>query len=372
MVFVGNTGSFPPDHCGMDGHQVPSSVVAATPIIAEKPYISIDDRGLYSLNVPRLERDKTGPTTDFAATDSIDFSSVYVASSSDSAATINAKLSQGLHLVLTPGTYSLDAPINVTHPNTIVLGIGLPILQPAAATPCIVVAAVDGVRVAGLILQAGRLRSSALLLFGSADHAGADSNPGFIHDVYARVGGLNDPDDYQVSVDNIMVIASGHVVVDNVWLWRADHGVKGAVYNSSNYAGTGLVVEGGNVTAYGVAVEHTLQDLLQWNGDDGRLFFYQSEFPYDVTQDNYADRGFVSYRVADGVLAHEAVGVGMYSFFRDHAVNMKTAAQTGASPGVKIKHACTKFLNGQGSIAHVVNTLGQSTSSASDPPVYVC
>ena len=221
-------------------------------------------------------------------------------------------------------------------------------------------------------LDKGRVRCSALLLFGSTDHASDDGNPGFIHDVYARVGGLNDPDDYQVSVDNIMVIASSHVVVDNVWLWRADHGVKGGVYNSSNYAGTGLVVDGDNVTAYGVAVEHTLQDLLQWNGDDGRLFFYQSEFPYDVTQDNYADKGYVSYRVADGVLAHEAVGVGMYSFFRDHAVNMKTAAQTGTSPGVKITHACTKFLNGHGSIAHVVNALGQSTSSASDPPVYVC
>ncbi len=76
------------------------------------------------------------------------------------------------------------------------------------------------------------------------------------------------------------------------------------------------------------------------------------------------DEGFVRYRVADGVLAHEAVGVGMYSFFREHAVNMKTAAQTSTSPGVKLKHACTKFLNGQGSIAHVVNALGHSTSSA--------
>jgi hypothetical protein len=63
------------------------------------------------------------------------------------------------------------------------------------------------------------------------------------------VGGLNDPDDFQVSVDNIIVIASGHVVVDNVWLWRADHGVKVAVYNSCNYMGTGLLVDGDNVTA---------------------------------------------------------------------------------------------------------------------------
>ena len=80
----------------------------------------------------------------------------------------------------------------------------------------------------------------------------------------------------------------------------------------------------------------------------------------------------MSYRVADHVLRHEAVGVGMYSFFRDHDVTVKTAAQTGASSGVVVAHVCTKFLNGKGSIMHVINGQGQSTSSASDPPVYVC
>ena len=197
MVFVGNTGSFPPDHCGGGDHQVPSSVAAAAPVIAEKPYISIDGGGLYSLNVPRAERDKVGPTRDFAA-DAFDFSLVYVASAGDSAAAINAKLALGLHLILTPGTYSLEAPITVTRPNTVVLGIGFPVLVPTTAAPCITVADVDGVRVAGLLLQAGRVTSSALLQFGSGSYAGSDSNPSFIHDVFARVGGMNDPDDYQV------------------------------------------------------------------------------------------------------------------------------------------------------------------------------
>ena len=371
MVFVGNTGSFPPDHCGNHDQQVPSSVAAAAPVIAEKPYISIDTRGLYSLNVPRSERNKVGPTLDFAA-DSFDFSLVYVATAGDSAAAINAKLALGLHVILTPGTYSLESPIAITRPNTVILGIGFPILVPATAAPCITVADVDGVRVAGLLLQAGRLTSSTLLQFGSGGYAGSESNPSFIHDVFARVGGMNDPEDYQVSAETMMTIGSGHVVVDNVWLWRADHCVKGQVYNSSNYVGTGLVVNGSNVTAYGVAVEHTLHDLLQWNGEDGRLYFYQSEFPYDVTQDSFGDKGFVSYRVADHVQNHEAMGLGMYSFFRDHNVTVKSAAQTGPSPGVVITHPCTKFLNGMGAIDHVINAQGASTSSAMDPPVYVC
>jgi hypothetical protein len=37
-------------------------------------------------------------------------------------------------------------------------------------------------------------------------------------------------------------------------------------------------------------VEHTLGDLLDWQGERGRTYFYQSELPYDVTQANYGDK----------------------------------------------------------------------------------
>ena len=35
---------------------------------------------------------------------------------------------------------------------------------------------------------------------------------------------------------------------------------------------------------YGLAAEHTLQDIVQWNGVRGATFFFQAEFPYGVTQ----------------------------------------------------------------------------------------
>jgi hypothetical protein len=50
---------------------------------------------------------------------------------------------------------------------------------------------------------------------------------------------------------------------------------------------------------------------LEWNGENGRTYFYQSEFPYDVNQ-SYGDMGFASYKVAENVKRHEAWGVGVY------------------------------------------------------------
>jgi hypothetical protein len=80
------------------------------------------------------------------------------------------------------------------------------------------------------------------------------------------------------------LVNSGNVIIDNTWLWRADHSVAGNVSNSMNPVEAGLVVYGDNVIGYGVAVEHTLGNMLQWWGNGGQTWFYQSEFPYDVDQ----------------------------------------------------------------------------------------
>jgi hypothetical protein len=68
-VLVGNTNA-PPSHCGDQGG-VPFTTVDKTPVVAEKPYIIKSDVG-YSLMVPKLERDKQGPSYAFA--DEIPFS----------------------------------------------------------------------------------------------------------------------------------------------------------------------------------------------------------------------------------------------------------------------------------------------------------
>jgi len=239
MVFVGDT-NVPESHCGLDDTP-PATTIEKTPIIVEKPYVVSDGNNGYSLMVPRLEIDKVGATPGFENADEVPFDQVYVASDSDSAETINAKLDEGLHLILQPGQYNLKDSIKVTKENTVVLGMGLATLISTSGKPCIEVDNVDGVRIAGILLQAGETDSDSLLKWGmSGGFNGSDSNPGVMQDVFARVGGTNQKD-VPVIVDKMVQINSGNIIVDDTWMWRADHGIDGSIDDPTNNAvSTGL------------------------------------------------------------------------------------------------------------------------------------
>lgn len=239
---------------------------------------------------------------------------------------------------------------------------GIATLIPTNGTPAITVGNVDGVRVAGVLLEAGAKNSQSLLMWGEQGYAGSAANPGVISDVYARVGGTNATGDRMTT--NMIQVESGNVLIDDIWLWRADHDVAGLVYNSRNPVQTGLQVNGDNVTGYGLACEHTLGDLLQWNGENGKSYFYQSEFPYDVTQANYGDKGFAAYKVGDNVTNHEAYGTGAYSFFRDNDVTINSGIKAPSKSGVTLTNALTVFLNGKGRIEHVVDGEGGQVYAA--------
>ena len=246
----------------------------------------------------------------------------------------------------------------MTRPSTVVLGLGYATLQPEKGTPAMEVANVDGVKVGGLIFEATKTNSPTLLQVGepgkSASHA---KDPTFIYDICGRVGGS-----VPGEATCIVTINSANVVGDNFWLWRADHGA-GAAWNT-NKNKNGLIVNGNDVTIYGLFVEHTQEYQTLWNGNGGRVYFYQSEMPYDVpNQDAWkqgAVNGYASYKVADTVKTHEAWGLGIYSFFRDAAVVADNAIETPTAPGVKMHHMVTVFLTGKGGINHVINGKGNA------------
>ncbi len=96
--------------------------------------------------------------------------------------------------MLSPGVYNLDDSITVKQPNTVILGLGMATLVASAGKPAIVVGDVDGVRIAGILLQAGPTKTSALLKWGTG-YGGSQSNPGVLSDVFARVGGPNNPNE---------------------------------------------------------------------------------------------------------------------------------------------------------------------------------
>ena len=380
MVFVGVDGA-PAAHCG-----APDSLVSveATPLVAEKPYVTESD-GRFTLLVPQPARNTVGPAWASASEPPprrIGFEQVYVsqcdASGCDSSATLNSKLAAGLHLVLSPGVYELDAPLVIATPEQVVLGLGLATLVACCGRPAVVVRDVDGVRLGGVLLQAGPKPTAALLQWGdaaaggaAAPHRGDPSNPSFMHDVFARVGG---PDTVPVQASVMVAVSSGHVVIDNMWLWRADHGAGGAIFrDGANPCETALHVRGDDVIAYGLAAEHALADLTVWEGERGRTYFYQSELPYDVTQ-TYGDSGYAGYRVGADVREHDAWGVGVYHFFRDHEVTVASGIVAPPGLAARFRAPLSLYLNGNGTVRHVINALGNETAPSGGPghAEYVC
>jgi hypothetical protein len=226
---------------------------------------------------------------------------------------------------------------------------------------------VDGVKIAGLILEAGPANSASLLEVGpagsSADHS---ANPTFLYDLTVRTGGAK-PGKNEVGIR----INSHHVVADQLWLWRADHGA-GAAW-TTNPTKIGLVVNGSHVTIYGLFNEHHGEYQTLWNGNGGRVFMYQSEMPYDVPKQSAwmsgTTNGYASYKVADKVTSHEAWGVGVYAFFRDAPVKAHSAIEAPTVPGVKFHNLTTVWLNGQAGseITHIINNLGGRVHANSSP-----
>jgi hypothetical protein len=363
MVFVGvpnpPTGTWP---------SAPYTVVAQTPLEQEKPFLTIDAGGNYSVSLAPTRTNANGASWTASATPgaTISLDQFYVARAGrDRAAEMNLALSQGKHLLLEPGIYHLEDSLRITKSGTIVMGLGLATLAADTGAPAITVAEVGGVKIAGLIVDAGAVNAATLIQVG-APGAGQPhpTAPTWLYDLSCRVGGGQ-----AGTATTCLTIDSGDVVGDNLWLWRADHGVMGSTGWTVNTAKHGLVVNGNNVTMYGLFVEHFQEFQTMWNGNGGRTYFYQSEMPYDPpSQDMWTHdgvNGYASYKVADTVTSHEAWGVGIYSAFRQNVV-ADDAIETPAPLAATMHHLVTVWLNGMTTTAinHVLNGTGAAATMA--------
>ncbi|MFI5707662.1 discoidin domain-containing protein [Kribbella sp. NPDC051620] len=362
MVFVGTTGA-PPQNFPNPSH----TVVGTTPVIREKPFLYVDNAGSYNVFVPALRQNSSGTSWSHgpAAGTSISLSQFLVAKPSTPIATINAALDQGKHMLFTPGIYHLTDTIRVTKPNTVVLGIGMATLTPDNGKAAISVADVDGVKLGGLLIDAGPVNSPVLVEIGpagsTADHS---ANPTSLHDVFVRIGGGAHLGKATVSLQ----VNSNNVIGDHLWLWRADHGDQ--VGWNVNTAANGLVVNGNNVTMYGLFVEHYQQYEVLWNGNGGKTYFFQNEFPYDPPDQaswtsGGGTRGWAAYKVANNVTTHEAWGVGSYSFFQvNPALVVDRSFEVPDTAGVKFHDLVSVSLGGVGTIANVINNTGGTANAA--------
>ncbi|MFJ9084049.1 coagulation factor 5/8 type domain-containing protein [Streptomyces sp. NPDC102384] len=363
MVFSGVEGapaqSFP---------DPPYTTLDTTPVSREKPFLYLDGAD-YKVFLPEKRTNARGTTWGNGTPrgTSLPLSQFYVAQPGASASTLNAALDQGLNLLLTPGIYHLDAPIQVNRAGTVVLGLGYATLIPDGGATAVKVADVDGVRLAGFLVDAGTVNSSTLVEIGpkgaSADHS---ANPITVQDVFVRIGGAG-----AGKATTSLVVNARHTIVDHTWIWRADHG--DGVGWDTNRADYGLVVNGDDVLATGLFVEHFNKYDVQWFGQGGRTIFFQNEKAYDAPnqaaiQDG-TTKGFAAYKVDNSVTSHEGWGLGSYCFFNvDPTIRQDRGFTAPNTPGVKFHDLLVVSLGGKGQYEHVINDTGAATSGDTTVP----
>lgn len=377
MVFSGVQGA-PATDFGpkADGTTGVKTTLDTTPISREKPFLYRADSGELRVFAPDARPATTGTdwATDAAAGRSLSLADFHIAKEgTDTASSINRALAKGKHLLLTPGVYELDEPIRVRNANTVVLGLGYASLTPTTGKAALVTADAPGIHVAGITVDANVPESETLVQVGKKGGPhGKGGKPGKGHgkhrpasdaadpvtltDVFIRVGGP-----WVGKAVTSIEVNSDDVLLDHIWAWRADHG-NGVAWDG-NTGAHGVVVNGDRVTATGLFVEHYQENQTIWNGEDGLTVFYQSEIPYDPpSQEAWMDgerKGFASYRVADHVQRHEAIGLGIYSYFWNGVdIRVESAIQAPERDGVRFRSMTSVFLNGAGGINHVINDTG--------------
>jgi len=420
IVFSGCTGDVPENNSKTPNGPV-HTVEDEVAVRIEQPFIVLNPEGNYELHVPKQTTKSTGATLDDSDTEIRSFSGVKVAkpylpldadnnyidhddatynkiSERDTAITneLQKALDEGKDLVLCPGLFFLTAPLEVKFPNQVILGIGLAtLIAPKDGSPCIrVKAKVPGVRIAALMLEASLQDDTSdspnknsdgvmsLIDFGEphvTDDVGDPSNHGLLSDIFTRVGGSN-LEREKVMTDVMVRVHSGHVVGDNLWLWRADHVRlrEGEIANVPNfpryhqvriwnkvtkqridecYVKNALVVDGDDVKMYGLFCEHTCEHQMVWKGERGSVSFFQCELPYDVDVD-YADDNYCGYFVHKDIKEHVARGVGVYTNFQEYDVHVPSAIQLPFGKGIILQNPFARHLQNEGGLKNVVDVSG--------------
>ena len=352
----------------------PYTTLATTPVSREKPYLYVDAEGTYNVFVPEARTETSGTTWETGPTagESIPLSDFFLARPSDSVKTINMELARGKHLLLTPGVYDVDRSISVKRSDTVVLGLGVATLTAVDGAVPMRVADVKGVDVAGLMIDAGTVNSPLLMQVGTPHAKKSDpSDPTTLHDVFFRIGG---PHVGRATVS--LEVNSDNVLLDHIWAWRADHGVPGSFGWEVNTADTGVIVNGDNVTATGLFVEHYQKYNTIWNGENGTTILFQNELPYDppnqAAYQHDGVLGWAAYKVADSVRRHELWGGGSYVFFNvNPTIHATRGFEVPETPGIQMHHLLTVNLSA-GTIDHVVNDTGAPvTTDAIGVPSFV-
>ncbi len=368
QVFCGDPGA-PAQSFGVAGAN-PYTTLATCPVTEEEPFLYTGSSGTDSVFVPAVRHNSSGPAWTSGTEDgtSIPLSKFFVANPSTSVLAINVALALGKDLILTPGVYNLDQPILVSRPDTVVLGLGMATLVPQHGNAAMVVVPNTGVKLSGLIIDAGPVNSPVLLSVGTPG-SGSASNPDLIQDVFFRIGGAETT---PVSATVSLLDNASNSIIDNLWAWRADHGND--VGWTLNRGDTGVAVTGNNVTAYGLAVEHYQKYEVIWSGQGGTDIFFQNELPYDPPSQSAwmaspTQDGYPAFLVTNNVKTFQGYGMGSYIVFINTTATLfdKEAFQSPDTPGVQFHDLLVVYLGGSGGDQSIINGVGGPVTSTDNP-----
>jgi hypothetical protein len=354
-----------------------------SPVTEEEPFLYTGSNGNWSVFVPAVQHNSVGPNflSGTEAGTSVPLSDFFIASPSTPEPQVQGALDHGQDLVLTPGLYDLNSPIVVSHPDTIVLGLGFATLVPQRGNAAMIVVPNNGVKISGMIFDAGPVNSPVLLSVGTpgqfwgGNFAGNNSanDPDLIQDIFFRIGGAETT---PVSATVSLLDNADNSIIDDVWAWRADHGANTSVTGPQDQQGagwtynqgdTGLAVTGNNVTAYGLAVEHYQQNEVTWSGNNGTVIFFQNELPYDpptqtAWETSPAQAGYPSFLVTNNVQSFNGYGMASYVvFIYTNATLWDSAAfEAPQNPGVQFTDTMDLFISSTCSVNGDCPTPGQS------------
>ena len=393
-VFDGLSNSSQPGYIGggTDGINGVDQVTELpnSPVTQEEPFLYTTSSGshvVWDAFVPAVQKNSVGPNflSGTEAGTKVPFSNFFVANPTTPELQIQGALNQGKDLVLTPGTYDLNAALVVSHPDSTILGLGFPVLVPQRGNETMVVQPNNGVELSGMIFDAGPVNSPVLLQVGSSPNNNGNGNgngngnsnngngngngngnngngnngngngnngkgndPDLIQDIFFRIGGAETT---RVSATVSLLDNADNSIIDDVWAWRADHGA-GPIGWTANTGDTGVTVTGDNVTAYGLAVEHYQKNEVIWSGNNGTEIFFQNELPYDPPSQTSWEAspiqpGYPSFLVSNNVQSFHSYGMGSYVVFIDTPAILwdAMAYETPNAPGVVFTDAMDLFIS---------------------------
>ena len=175
------------------------------------------------------------------------------------------------------------------------------------------------------------------------------------------------------------------MLIDHTWVWRADHGVEGFTEGvngdtdrwRTNTGRNGAVINGDDVIATGLFVEHFQQYNTIWNGENGTHGALPERAAVRPAHPGGLDErrrslGWAGYKVGDDVRNHKLYGGGVYVFNQNNpAIHTANGFEVPDRPGVQLHHIMTVNLSA-GIIDHVVNGVGAAADTTKvGVPVFV-